>query len=129
MDEGVLDVVGELAALGLEPVGEGREGRVEGRVALEPGLGGGLDRLVGQALERGVVDEVEHPLGNVGGGENVSIHAPAWGATPEEIFKIMTDAEAFQFTLPRGERLEYPKLLTISDKCFNSRSRGGSDSK
>ena len=34
----------------------------------------------------------------------------------------------FQFTLPRGERLAHP-ILCILWRCFNSRSREGSDIK
>ena len=40
--------------------------------------------------------------------------------------QTVTDEAAFQFTLPRGERLKISLLFAIS-RCFNSRSRGGSD--
>ena len=57
--------------------------------------------------------------------QRVSIHAPAWGATCVTGLTII-DCE-FQFTLPRGERLNFynrkpPRM------GFNSRSRVGSDS-
>ena len=44
---------------------------------------------------------------------NVSIHAPAWGAT----FRVMMRGAVmvFQFTLPRGERPIKRQSLTLSD--------------
>ena len=58
------------------------------------------------------------------GGVAVSIHAPAWGATP--LRTSTSAASQFQFTLPRGER---PPRGGVERKesCFNSRSRVGSD--
>ena len=80
--------------------------------------------------------------------ERVSIHAPARGATLQEISRT-TGRSMFQFTLPRGERLLVLKGFVIvpgfqftlprgerriwsppprlPPRCFNSRSREGSD--
>ena len=55
----------------------------------------------------------------------VSIHAPAWGAT--SVTKGLGPAYAFQFTLPRGERL-VDGAGGGEVASFNSRSRVGSDS-
>ena len=57
--------------------------------------------------------------------DNVSIHAPAWGAT-------ISTARAgvifvFQFTLPRGERPILVDFSGVFPSGFNSRSRVGSD--
>ena len=55
---------------------------------------------------------------------NVSIHAPAWGATrPPTGF---SPRQGFQFTLPHGERHRRP-FLSLRTQRFNSRSRMGSD--
>ncbi len=54
----------------------------------------------------------------------VSIHAPAWGATPPPASSA--DSQAFQFTLPHGER-PLPRTLQGGLPRFNSRSRMGSD--
>ena len=57
--------------------------------------------------------------------EYVSIHAPAWGATCQSC-KAKATKRVFQSTLPHGERLENNNKLT--DKAsFNPRSRMGSD--
>ena len=55
----------------------------------------------------------------------VSIHAPAWGATSNELREAIL-VQAFQFTLPRGER---PRMAPRREglQRFNSRSRVGSD--
>ena len=79
--------------------------------------------------------------------DNVSIHAPARGATSWE-YAPETGVYMFQFTLPRGERLHpYKMEIQLSEvsihapargatvrrfadpstRCFNSRSREGSD--
>ena len=58
------------------------------------------------------------------GGDEVSIHAPAWGAT-FELYR-QGAGEGFQFTLPHGERLRTGRSPS-SATCFNSRSRMGSD--
>ena len=54
----------------------------------------------------------------------VSIHAPAWGATPEIERRAL--AAWFQFTRPRGAR---PSARASSPPCsrFNSRARVGRD--
>ena len=60
-------------------------------------------------------------------GTEVSIHAPAWGATRLACFSRCAPFQ-FQFTLPRGERPSSSDL-TPTWARFNSRSRVGSDSK
>ena len=55
---------------------------------------------------------------------NVSIRAPAWGATGHPAKQPGSDA--FQFALPRGERHD-ARRRHIWRFCFNSRSRVGSD--
>ena len=57
--------------------------------------------------------------------DNVSIHAPAWGATTRCSHDSHTPV--FQSTLPRGERLCAP-TIAAGLLCFNPRSRVGSDS-
>ncbi len=55
----------------------------------------------------------------------VSIHAPAWGATLQDL----TDEEVakkFQSTLPHGER-RHAAERQADRQCFNPRSRMGSD--
>ena len=54
----------------------------------------------------------------------VSIHAPAWGATSAASSRA--PRTRFQFTLPHGERPE-ADVSAIVDDGFNSRSRMGSD--
>ena len=54
----------------------------------------------------------------------VSIHAPAWGATLYAA--APNDVAKFQSTLPHGERHE-PFNFTESNRRFNPRSRMGSD--
>ena len=56
--------------------------------------------------------------------EQVSIHAPTWGATHEDIKS--TERYLFQSTLPHGER---PMAIEVSSivSCFNPRSHMGSD--
>ena len=56
--------------------------------------------------------------------KNVSIHAPARGATRE--IESVVAPRRFQFTLPRGERQGYARE-TAKAFGFNSRSREGSD--
>ena len=59
---------------------------------------------------------------NVG---NVSIHAPARGATLDfHLWRLLTE---FQFTLPRGERRAVKHNSYSVFTGFNSRSREGSD--
>ena len=55
----------------------------------------------------------------------ISIHAPAWGATVETQHAI-SEMLKFQSTLPHGERQWYPRG-TCSTGYFNPRSRMGSD--
>ena len=55
----------------------------------------------------------------------VSIHAPAWGATVNDVNK--PTAKEFQSTLPRGERLRIELSITPIGG-FNPRSHVGSDS-
>ena len=57
-------------------------------------------------------------------GDQVSIHAPAGGATSSRPASFST--VVFQFTLPRGER-PFRGPRRGRRRCFNSRSRGGSD--
>ena len=57
--------------------------------------------------------------------DQVSIHAPAWGATREE--GAVSVSLLFQFTLPHGERLASRSWRGIFWPGFNSRSRMGSD--
>ena len=57
-------------------------------------------------------------------GSSVSIHAPTWGATLQEIAVVLY--ELFQSTLPHGERRHYSHLFT-SRASFNPRSHMGSD--
>ena len=56
----------------------------------------------------------------------VSIHAPARGATSASRFGTST-LQAFQSTLPHGERLSWSKFRYLLTSCFNPRSRTGSD--
>ncbi|SDT03278.1 hypothetical protein SAMN05444162_2900 [Paenibacillaceae bacterium GAS479] len=56
----------------------------------------------------------------------VSIHAPARGATRMAILKMLTGT-LFQSTLPHGERL-LTQSAAVGDQSFNPRSRTGSDS-
>ena len=78
---------------------------------------------------------------------SVSIHAPAWGATLERywprsgrvfqftlphgerrsITPCQPSTVAFQFTLPHGERPSASFATVSLSRCFNSRSRMGSD--
>ena len=58
------------------------------------------------------------------GNTNVSIHAPARGATIRS--ESCLSWSLFQFTLPRGER-RWPTKHLPKVKSFNSRSREGSD--
>jgi len=55
---------------------------------------------------------------------DVSIHAPAWGATIERANQY-TQKE-FQSTRPRGARRAYVKA-GVSNRCFNPRARVGRD--
>ncbi len=80
-----------------------------------------------------------------GDGRGVSIHAPAWGATPSSMRKVSMpcfnsrprvggdvvdfnfhSADSFQFTPPRGGRQGYKSGPAIADG-FNSRPRVGGD--
>ena len=54
----------------------------------------------------------------------ISIHAPAWGATP--VYDRDDDESEFQSTLPHGER-QYRQAIINVDMDFNPRSRMGSD--
>ena len=58
----------------------------------------------------------------------ISIHAPAKGATPAQ---PETDANGFIFqsTLPRRERRMQKKIKDIMQRDFNPRSREGSDTR
>ena len=58
-------------------------------------------------------------------GIDVSIHAPTWGATLRNI--ALVPCVAFQPTLPHGERPCNPPCPTRPCRCFNPRSRMGSD--
>ena len=62
--------------------------------------------------------------GLTGNGAEVSIHAPAWGATRSA--KRSSASTMFQSTLPRGERRDRQSALR-RQQCFNPRSRVGSD--
>ncbi len=57
-------------------------------------------------------------------GKNISIHAPARGATYTG--PISRRRVIFQSTLPRGERLQFPEKTPVIN-YFNPRSREGSD--
>ena len=54
----------------------------------------------------------------------ISIHAPAWGATQNDVLTNKT--QEFQSTLPHGERRATTSTTTPSS-YFNPRSRMGSD--
>ena len=54
----------------------------------------------------------------------ISIHAPAWGATSDSADKFKSTL--FQSTLPHGERPSY-KAASAYSRYFNPRSRMGSD--
>ena len=56
--------------------------------------------------------------------EGVSIHAPAWGATPTALAKRYSIW--FQFTRPHGARRRLGSGAAFSG-CFNSRARMGRD--
>ena len=62
--------------------------------------------------------------GKFAGWYTVSIHAPAKGATedPHEVYNL----RMFQSTLPRRER-RGDAIERKENKCFNPRSREGSD--
>ena len=56
----------------------------------------------------------------------VSIHAPAWGAT--RLFRVFQHRlDLFQFTRPRGARLAFVAALFSCIPRFNSRARVGRD--
>ena len=57
---------------------------------------------------------------------DVSIHAPAWGATSSG--SSASSPNPFQFTLPHGERRGV-SVVRLSSGRFNSRSRMGSDNR
>ena len=57
--------------------------------------------------------------------QSISIHAPAWGATPSG-FNTRIHSR-FQSTLPRGERHTLPFFYHCNLTNFNPRSRVGSD--
>ena len=59
-----------------------------------------------------------------GEGCEISIHAPAWGATMQS--KMVPARSRFQSTLPRGERRQKANRQADT-KHFNPRSRVGSD--
>ena len=54
-----------------------------------------------------------------------SIHAPARGATRK--IRFTPSADVLQSTLPRGERLKWAEAWSCFQRCFNPRSRAGSD--
>ena len=60
------------------------------------------------------------------GGNDVSIHAPAWGATLVDILKDTHEIE-FQSTHPRGVRPGRARPHALSTFCFNPRTRVGCD--
>ena len=55
----------------------------------------------------------------------ISIHAPAWGATDKD--EAETHFKEFQSTLPHGERQDCDAFTVTSFRNFNPRSRMGSD--
>ena len=67
----------------------------------------------------------DHVVVRVAEVQNISIHAPAWGAT-HHIFATTEPLAQFQSTLPRGERR---RRTSCRSHCsyFNPRSRVGSD--
>ena len=70
----------------------------------------------GERLVKSVIRQSSKP---------VSIHAPARGATRATV-NNKNKREGFQSTLPHGERLRV-KLFKVTIRCFNPRSRTGSD--
>ncbi len=56
----------------------------------------------------------------------VSIHAPAWGAT-RRVESTILEHHWFQSTLPHGERRVLPACMCCYLESFNPRSRMGSD--
>ncbi len=56
----------------------------------------------------------------------VSIHAPAWGAT-STCCQYRRLLYMFQSTLPHGERQSHDHSVPVCIRCFNPRSRMGSD--
>ena len=59
-------------------------------------------------------------------GHSVSIHAPAWGATPED-FDSSKWEELFLSTRPRGARRVRPQLMARDHGRFYPRARVGRD--
>ena len=57
-------------------------------------------------------------------GTAISIHAPAKGATPTDMFSL--HFEKFQSTLPQRERQHFVQMAQVHPN-FNPRSRKGSD--
>jgi len=55
----------------------------------------------------------------------VSIHAPAWGAT--KVFECASQGTVFQSTRPRGARHQWDLLRHGRKACFNPRARVGRD--
>ena len=66
--------------------------------------------------------KVRHDSGRHTG---ISIHAPAWGATITKT--LMAATKGFQSTLPRGERPSAALPVPDAIAYFNPRSRVGSD--
>ena len=58
---------------------------------------------------------------------NISIHAPAWGATTHYVGYSLEGI--FQSTLPRGERHTPAAVNALLEIHFNPRSRVGSDTR
>ena len=56
----------------------------------------------------------------------VSIHAPAWGATYDDV-RLFTGYLTFQSTRPRGARLVLLWQFLYKEKGFNPRARVGRD--
>ena len=56
----------------------------------------------------------------------VSIHAPAWGATGNDV-RSASGLAAFQSTRPRGARRRRHRRATAHDSSFNPRARVGRD--
>ena len=92
----------------------------------------GCDAIVGFEDFEQAEFQFTHPrgvrrgeAGAPGGGERVSIHAPARGAT--RVNSFMLSKEQFQFTHPRGVRRRSRSMRSRRTLRFNSRTREGCD--